>query len=523
MPIRLTDNLAYPNRGTATQALAYAVTQRADRQVFLMEYFTELYRLCAKYQLDAAILVAQSANETDSWRSGIWNQYGNPAGIGVTGSDVSSGTNYSLVYKNGKDAARAHVVHMQAYVRGQITPAAGELYDYIPLDPRYSAVLQADYDKTIRRIQDFNVNGRWALLTQPPPYGTRIVNDGQDVWPGLPDQVDPPVEVPTTPEEPIPMPITFGNVPHPIYQNRIIQNSTAWNDLGKRGGKAVVWHRIYGSLWGTDGYFRGEASGRALTDYGVGVAATDGAANAGVILMWNDPFGRRAPWASGPVNNPIGDGAKFVNLFGVNAVNRDGVSIEISGLNGSTAVDAKARASIVALTAYFADQYGKVLAAKGKQFDWTTFPIIPSEDNRSFVCYHGEFYDGKRYSCPGPVVEAATDGMLAEVKALLKQYQTAATVPDVPTPPVYATPKPPAAGDSIVNERIFLAHAQEYTVKADVTPRIYADPGSDPTGPVIAKGAKVKTTHVVSDAGEDADLTAIIEGGARIPVKGVLV
>jgi hypothetical protein len=31
------------------------------------------------------------------------------------------------------------------------------------------------------------------------------------------------------------------------------------------------------------------------------------------------------------------------------------------------------------------------------------------------------------------------------------------------------------------------------------------------------------TTHVVSDAGEDADLTAIIEGGARIPVKGVLV
>jgi hypothetical protein len=384
-------------------------------------------------------------------------------------------------------------------------------------------VFQANYDGTITRIADFNVNGRWALLNNPPPYGTRIVNDAQAVWPGLPDQDDPPVEVPTTPEEPIPMPITFGNVPHPTYQNRIIQNSTAWNDLGKRGGKCVVWHRVYGSLWGTDGYFRGEASGKALTDYGVGVSATDGAGQAGVILMWNDPFGRRAPWASGPVNNPIGDGAKFVNLFGVNAVNRDGVSIEISGTSGSTAVDAKARASIVALTAYFADQYGKVLAAKGKQFDWTTFPIIPSEDNRSFVCYHGEFYDGKRTSCPGPVVEGLTNTMLAEVKALLKQYQEADTVPDVPTDPVYATPKPPAAGDSIVNERIFLAHAQEYTLKADVTPRIYADVGSDPTGPVIAKGNKVKTTHVVSDVGEDADLTAIIEGGARIPVKGVLV
>ena len=316
--------------------------------------------------------------------------------------------------------------------------------------------------------------------------------------------------------------IVLGNVPHPIYQDRYISNSTAWNDLGKRGAKCVVWHRMYGTLWGTDSYFRGEAAGRSLTDYGVGVAATDGEGQAGVILRWNDPLGRRAPWASGPVVNPVGDGAKFVALYGVNAVNRDGVSIEISG-SGSTPLDAKARAAIVALTAYWADQYGKVLAAKGKQFDYTTFPLIPSEDNRSFVCYHGEFYDGKRNSCPGPVVEAATDGMLAEVKAILQQYQTKVETPSTPEEPVYATPKKPAAGDSIVNGRIFLAHAQEYTTLAAVTPRIYADPGSDPTGPDIAKGAKVKTSHVVSDVGESADLTAVLEDGSRIPIKGVLV
>ena len=315
--------------------------------------------------------------------------------------------------------------------------------------------------------------------------------------------------------------IVFGNVPHPIYQDRYIANSTAWNDLGKRGGKCVVWHRMYGTLWGTDSYFRGEASGRSLTDYGVGVAATDGA-SAGVILRWNDPFGRRAPWASGPVSNPIGDGAKFVNLYGINAVNRDGVSIEISG-SGSTALDPKARAAIVALTAYYADQYGKVLAAKGKQFDYTTFPIIPSEDNRSFVCYHGEFYDGKRNSCPGPVVEAATNGMLSEVKAILQLYQTKVETPSTPEEPVYAKPQKPAAGDSIVNGRIFLAHAQEYTVLKTVTPRIYADPGSDPTGPDIVKGSKVKTSHVVSDVGESADLTAVLADGSRIPIKDVLV
>lgn len=322
----------------------------------------------------------------------------------------------------------------------------------------------------------------------------------------------------------VPVALTFGKVPHPTHSKRIITNSTAWNNLGQRQGRAVVWHRMYGTLWGTDTYFRGEALNKALTDYGVGVSATDGASQAGVILMWNDPFGNRSPYASGPVQNPIDDGKKFVDLYGVSAVNRDGISIEISG-NGGTALDAKARASVVALTAYYADQYGKRLAAAGKQFDHTTFPYIPSENNRSFVCYHGEFYDGKRLSCPGAVVTAATDGMIAEVRAILKKYQTDVPVEpgDGEEEPVYATPKKPKAGDFIENDRIFLAHAAEYTLKTDATPRIYADPGSDPTGPVLKKGTKIKTTHVVSDKGESADLTAIIEDGSRVAIKGAIV
>jgi hypothetical protein len=429
MPIKLTDFLAGPNRGTASQALAYAVTQRADRQVFLAEYFTELYRLCAKYQLDASILVAQSANETGKWKSAIWNQYGNPAGIGVTGTDTSTGTNYSLVYKNGKDAARAHVVHMQAYVRGAI-PAGTELHDYTDLDPRYDAVFQANYDGTITRIADFNVNGRWALLNNPPPYGTRIVNDAQAVWPGLPDQDDPPV-YPAEPEEP-PMAITFGKVPKPVTQNRLVTNSLAWDDLGKRTIRGVVWHRIYGSLWGTDGYFRGEAVGKALTDYGVGVTATDGAGNDGVGLMWNDPTGRRSPWASGPVQNPVGDGAAFVARYGKNAVNRDLVSIEISGTSGSTALSPKARAWVVAMTAYWADQY---------KVPWDQFPDVPGEE-RSFVCWHGEFYDGKRGTCPGAVVESATPAMIEEAAAVLKKYQTSAAPAPTPEPEPEPEPEP---------------------------------------------------------------------------------
>jgi len=303
----------------------------------------------------------------------------------------------------------------------------------------------------------------------------------------------------------------FGRVPHPLYQNRIVTSSRAWDDLGPRTIRAAVWHRMYGTLWGTDSYFRGAAVTKALTDYGVGVAATDGAQQAGALLRWNDPNGRRAPWASGPVNNPTGDAVPFLDRYGVNGINRDAVSIEISG-NGDTALDAKARATVVALTAYYADQYG---------VPWDAFPAVPGED-RSFVMWHGEIYDGKRNSCPGAVVMAATDGMIDEIKVILKRYQ-AASAPVDPADPVYAKPQPPAKGDSIVNGRIFLAHAHTYTTKAAVVPRIYADPGSDPTGPRIPKGTQVTTSHVVSDVGESADLTAVLVDGSRIPIRDVLV
>jgi hypothetical protein len=251
---------------------------------------------------------------------------------------------------------------------------------------------------------------------------------------------DPPVEVPTTPEEPLA--ITFGKVPRPAYQNRVIANSQAWADQGQRTIRAAVWHRMYGSLWGTDEYFRGEAIKKALTDYGVGVSATDGAAQAGVILMWNDPLGRRSPHASGPVDNPIGDGAKFIEYW---PINRDAVSIEVSG-SGGTAFDAKARKAVVDLTAYYADQYGKLLASQGKQFDYSNWPYVPHEDNRSFVIWHGEVNGDKRGTCPGAVVESQTASMIAEIGEILKRYQADGVVAEPPPPP----PPPPPAEPDIV-------------------------------------------------------------------------
>lgn len=527
MPLKLTDTILGFRPGFDSGA----ILSRLDRPDAKDRQFAERLQFwCLVAGIDSAIPFAMWLLETDNGRSIRWNRDLNASGMGI----VADSTAQPFFVPDVDAAARLFVQCLYSLVRRERHPGinlwastqtkrGGEEWFTDVWLPKVQSRAMPDVrtvaDLGLRYTESGKSRATWSWEQGTGPmdaYGKKLVSRITQFYPGMPDQSSPPVETPSTLPEPIPgeeqpMSNIYGNVPHPFYQDRIVTNSTAWNDLGKRTIRAVVWHRMYGTLWGTDGYFRGEASGKALTDYGVGVAATDGAGQAGVILRWNDPSGRRSPWASGPVNNPTGDAVPFVNLYGTNGVNRDAVSIEISG-SGSTAFDAKARASVVALTAYYADQY---------KVPWDAFPAVPRE-NRSFVMWHGEIYDGKRNSCPGAVVQAATDGMIAEVAAILKEYQTKGAPTD-PTPPVYAKPQKPAAGDSIVNTRVFLAHAAEYTVLKDVTPRIYADPGSDPTGPDIKKGAIVKTSHVVSDVGESADLTAVLEDGSRIPIAGILV
>ncbi|MDQ3124871.1 MAG: NlpC/P60 family protein, partial [Pseudomonadota bacterium] len=226
--------------------------------------------------------------------------------------------------------------------------------------------------------------------------------------------------MPQTTPPPIPAVPAFGRVPPPAVQHRDIQHNRAWDDLGPRRIKGVVLHRMVGTLWGTDGYFRGEAAGRALTDYGVGTEAADGAAHDGEILRWNDPRGQRSPWASGPVSNPYGDGAAFVARYGTGAVNRDLVSIEIGG-NYDTPLSARAFESVAALVAYWADQ---------ARVPWTGFPIN-QETGISFVLHHVEFTAGTGKICPGFVVSDATGRVIERVRAILRQHQTGGVAPPV--------------------------------------------------------------------------------------------
>lgn len=141
------------------------IDQGCARPDAVVTYIGEVYRLCEPLGYAAHVLIAQSHEETGGWKSRAWREGLNPAGIGI----MDASARQDRVYASGVDAARAHVVHMHAYVSGQI-PMGSELSSYVGLDPRYEAVFSAGYGGSVSTIAD--LSGRWATDQE---YATNIV------------------------------------------------------------------------------------------------------------------------------------------------------------------------------------------------------------------------------------------------------------------------------------------------------------------------------------------------------------
>jgi hypothetical protein len=419
MSMRPTDRIIGPSRGTAAAAKASFRNRGAQRIKDVEAYVDAVYLLCMSDDMpDAAIVISAADVETGTFTNKWWKERLNAGSLGVTGWGPDD--EVSPTFTTGAHAAKAHVAHLLLYATGQIDRGGMQPSD----DPRFAAYREAYGSRAFPTLND--LSGRYAADTG---YGATIARRSQVVYGDLPDQSAPTQETP-------PMAITFGRVPHPAYQDRPIRKAEGrgQDNLGKRSVKGVVWHRILGSLWGTDGYFR-NADVNALTDYGVGVAATDGAANDGVILRWNDPLGFQSGWASGTYNGAYGDGKAFAEKYGVNAINRDQASIEISG-QYTTPLSEQARDAIAGITAYWADQY---------RIPWDVFPIAP-QDGFSFVRWHQEFTLGTGKVCPGAVVISETPALIERTRAILKKHQTAGASPQpepVPDPEPEPQPEPP--------------------------------------------------------------------------------
>ena len=231
------------------------------------------------------------------------------------------------------------------------------------------------------------------------------------------------------------MALTYGNVPMFGYEDRQFVTAgkpegVGWNNLGRRDILGVVLHRMLGTLTGTDQWF-GYNAVEALTDYGIGVAATDGA-KAGHIYKWNDPLGHRSGWASGPVSTPYGDGAAFVAKYGILGVNKRLVSMEISGQQ-NTPMDDFSWRELVHFIAWHADQ---------KRIPYDQFPHY-HVTGFSFLLWHQEFTIGTGKECPFTYVMQNTNRLIADVKAMLQECQMAGSSKQEPgeQPPAVPTPK----------------------------------------------------------------------------------
>ena len=248
------------------------------------------------------------------------------------------------------------------------------------------------------------------------------------------------------------MALTFGKYPHPGFSDRLITNKpegVGWNNLGKRKPYSVTLHRIIGSLWGTDAYFR-DPTVPALTDYGIGVAAQDGTENAGVILRWCDPYGYVTPWASGPVSAPYGDGLCLLTYFGYyDAANKNAVSIEISGYQ-DTPIDDFSFAELVKLCAYWCDQIGVA-------YDQLTDFFVTG---CSAFVWHQEYTIGTGKECPFDVVMGRTDELIADVHDELITYQTGEEVPPERVPPLPPVESDEDPGEAALPEGMSTEYAE---------------------------------------------------------------
>lgn len=350
--MKRTDKLRAASRGSVAIVYAWAVKNGAQnaplRLAFLKDFLIELWRLCNTYGYDFLILAAQSAHETANWSSANWKEYGNPGGIAILND-----SNQSDYFESGEDAARAFFIHTWAYTRGP-EPLPAELAPYKHLDKRYANVITGRDDHngdarwdgeplagSVKTIADYNVNGRWcwfgaSVINAPGyiPYGDKIVSRGNAILPNV--EQDPIIDVPSKPEEPIPMPNIYRRVPHPPYVDLPVWKPSGGGygytqiPMGSRRIAGVMNHETQGR--GTGPWYKaffecwsGARCSDALVDY---LITRDGR-----IYRFNDPKNNRSPWANGGPLGLEGDGPAFYAAMGATGVNNRLISIEFEKTN----------------------------------------------------------------------------------------------------------------------------------------------------------------------------------------------
>ena len=236
--------------------------------------------------------------------------------------------------------------------------------------------------------------------------------------------------------------MTKGLIPLPAFTDAIIDVSRrnqssecrGYDYLGPRADppRFLALHRPQSDLYGTnEGYLR-QTCCPALFEFevnGNGVAKR-------FALRGDAPSG----WANGRVSQPYGDALKYLEFYGwdVNDANQHGETLEVGGWfyqpgtqSHEDPITEAQRAWVAQWMASRAHDYG---------IPWHEFPIIVSENGRSYITWHQEWTFGTGKVCPGETLMAETPALIVRAQNIMRFYQEGTPVP---TPPTYEMPKLP--------------------------------------------------------------------------------
>lgn len=199
MTMKVSDRLIAAPRSSFDDAWAFFRNRSGVlRRNEVERYLRTVYELAPKANLDPAVVVAQASHETGYFTSYWWNARLNPAGLGITGWGPDN--EKSKFFKDGADAARGQMSHLQLYATGKVSSPFTKADD-----PRYDAYMDA-YGAVKKADTINDLTNRWGMDSG---YATKMVRHGNTIFPNLPDS-KPVVDKPTDP--PPPPPATNGPI-----------------------------------------------------------------------------------------------------------------------------------------------------------------------------------------------------------------------------------------------------------------------------------------------------------------------
>lgn len=502
--LRLTD----PIVGVRPEFDPTEILDRLDRPDAKDKAFlASLVKWCAVAGVDPAVPAAQWLLETDNARSPRWNDDLNASGMGI----VADATAQPFYIPNVDASARLFVQCLYALVTRQRHPGINlwvstlgkrggdEWFSTVWL-PKVQSSAMPDVrtvgDLGLRYVENGQSRATWSWedgKRSEDAYGMKLISRLSQFYPALPDPapLDPPVETPSTPAEPVeqepamavPATLDYSSLSFPVEIRLIRPGQTM-----QRPGYAMTPTR---TTWHDTGNPAARADARS---HAVWMEAGCPDANGNpTYTSWHFSVDDGRAIQHIPLNEVAwhaGDG-------GDGPGNRTSIAIEECVNRDRDAL--KTRANAAELHAFLIRELGL-------------------QGGTIAACVQHNYWSGK--NCPEVIRNA---GLWPEM-----QRQMQARLGAKPPTPVYADAAPVAKGSRVLNGYVFLAPGGK-TVQTDVIPSKYADKDQPATGPALTKGTKIaqeQIGHYVvgTDGALWVELVGVpgVKDGSRIPALALI-